>query len=300
MKSPKNKKALQWLGISAGCLLAYAGMRSLPVEPCDFLHYGEFVNADGIIEGCGYEETDFFDMQALRFPILVKMVPQDTPRVGEEVTFDLSIQTTTGRPISYHDIAVTHTERLHLLLVDPSLRDYQHIHPRPAGPPGHYTFTMTPQSAGEYRAYFDFIPLTNARRTLLHSHFHVEGEGKSSIERPELAHNWRDWRFELTFKSGQPVVDKEFEIELQVTEGEGRPRFEPVMGAFAHLVAFDAAGRGFSHLHPMNPFIDKQDPYNPEMRFRMRLNQPGHYRIWAQIKVEGEELYLPFDLHIAS
>lgn len=295
-----SQKPLQWIAITAGCILTYVGMRSLPVEPCDFLHYGEFVNAEGVIEGCGYEETDFFDMQALRFPILVKMTPQDTPRTGEPVTFDLSIQTTTGRPISYDDIAVTHTERLHLLVVDPTLRDYQHIHPQPAGPPGHYTFTITPQSAGEYRAYFDFIPLTNSRRTLLHSRFQVEGEGKAEVDSPKVVHAWRDWEFKLHFKQGAPRVNEEFEIELLVSESDTRPEFQPVMGAYAHLVAFDAEGRGFSHLHPLNPFLDTQDPFNPELEFRMRLDRPGHYRIWAQVKVEGEELYLPFDLHIAS
>ena len=42
----------QWVQIGAlstGCLVAYAGIRSLPVEPCEFLHYGDFVNEEVVI-----------------------------------------------------------------------------------------------------------------------------------------------------------------------------------------------------------------------------------------------------------
>lgn len=296
-----SRKSIQILTITGGCVLAYVGMRSIPVEPCEFLHYGEFVNADGVIEGCGYEETEFFDMQALRFPILVDLTPQSTPRRGEPVTFDLTLTTTSGRPVDYHDIAVTHTERLHALIVDASLEDYQHIHPQPGGPRGHYTFTMTPQSAGDYRVYFDFIPLTNSRRTLLHSQFDVEGEPETTRPQTDIRQDWNGWTFKLDFKNGDPRVNEDFDFELQVVDnGAPKPRFEPVMGSFAHLVAFDADGRGFAHLHPLNPFLDEQDPMDPDLRFSMRLDQPGHYRIWAQIKIEGEEIFLPFDLNLAA
>src|SRR5207237_38641 len=41
-------------------------------------------------------------------------------------------------------------------------------------------------------------------------------------------------------------------------EGSGPVPLEPVMGAFAHLVAFDQGRSGFAHLHPLE--IDLRKP----------------------------------------
>lgn len=296
------KEWIQIGGITLGCLAVYFGLRWLPVESCAFLHYGEFVDANGVIEGCGYEETEFFDLTKLRFPILVELSADATPVAGSNTSFMLSLQTTTGRPIRYEDIAVTHTERLHALIIDESLQDYQHIHPRPAGPPGHYVFEMTPKMSGEYRVYLDFIPLINNRRTLLWSRFEVHEDSGEMAADPESAVGTVAEGFDLQFNPANPRSGEEIQMELvwRGVDGVAPPVFDPVMGAFAHLVTFDAAGRGFVHLHPLNPIIHGQDPYSPDLRFTMKLDQPGHYRIWAQIIVNGEELFLPFDLHLDS
>lgn len=300
-------KTGQWIAITAGCVAVYVGLRMLPVESCEFLHYGKYVDANGVIEGCGYEETSFFDLTALRFPILVELVPDRDPVAGEAVFFTLMLKTTTGRAIDYEDIAVTHTERLHALIVDESMEDYQHIHPQPGGPRGHYHFEMTPNKSGEYRMYLDFIPLINNRRTLLSAKFSVGGD--SSESRPRVSgsamastvSNWGGHQFELAIEGDSLRTGKDFEMELKrVEQGEHAPKFEPVMGAYAHLVAFDEAGRGFVHLHPMNPFVQEQDPFRPDMRFQMQLDQPGHYRVWAQLRIEGEDVFLPFDLYLES
>lgn len=76
-------RSLQIALITAGCAGVYLVLRSLPVEKCEFLHYGDYVNSEGVIEGCGYEETEFFNMSKIRFPVIATLTPLAEPRIGE-------------------------------------------------------------------------------------------------------------------------------------------------------------------------------------------------------------------------
>lgn len=302
-----QRASTQWILITAGCIGVFVALRLLPVESCEFLHYGDYVDSEGVIEGCGYEETNFFDLSQLRFPIIFELIPDQEPVVGKEVAFTLALRTTTGRSIDYRDIAVTHTERVHAMVVDQSLEDYQHIHPQPGGPSGHFRFRMTPHKAGPYRVYLDFIPLINNRRTLLAAKFEVSPttggrtEDNQALVMKSSVAQFGNHRFKLALDTDALRAEAPFELELvPLAEGPNKPEFELVMGAYAHLVAFDPQRLGFAHLHPMNPIVEGQDPKNPDLRFQLELDKPGRYRIWAQIRIGREDVFLPFDLSLES
>ena len=80
-------------------------------------------------------------------------------KVGEkaEVTITLT-RARDGEPVTRRDLLVMHTEKIHLLIVDSSLTDYHHEHPRPADRPGEYTFSFTPRKPGPYRIFADVVP----------------------------------------------------------------------------------------------------------------------------------------------
>lgn len=291
----------QILLITLACVGTYVFLRSLPVEKCEFLHYGDYVNAEGIIEGCGYEETEFFVMDELRFPIVPTLTPLEDPGVGQPTVFKLTLFTTTGKPIRWEEIAVSHTERIHAMVVDRSLEDYHHVHPQPAGPAGHYLVEVTPRKPGPYSVYLDLIPLINSRRTLLETAFTVPG----NAERPTPGHRLQYRTEELTFfftpKQESLLAGEEVRFDLSVTADDNAPtRFSPVMDSYAHVVAFDEAGTGFAHLHPQNPFLEGQDPLNPELEFAFLFEEPGYYRIWAQVIVNERPIMVPFDLEVTG
>ena len=286
--------------ITLGCVAAYVTLRSLPVEKCEFLHYGDYINSEGVIEGCGYEETEFFNMEEIRFPVISTIKALGEPVIGQALLLSLELRTTTGRPIVWEDIAVSHTERIHAMVVDPSLEDYQHVHPQPAGAPGFYTVEVIPRRRGDYKVYLDLIPLTTSRRTLLEASFNVPGEpGSVAMDHPGT---YRDENLEFAFTpidTPNLTTGKELRFRLSVVCLDGAPtRFEPVMDSYAHVVAFDADRTGFAHLHPLNPFVEGQDPTAPELDFGLRFDKPGHYRVWAQVIVNGRHVFAPFDLSI--
>jgi hypothetical protein len=73
---------------------------------------------------------------------------------------------------------------------------------------------------------------------------------------------------------------------------------QPVMGAFAHLVAFDDECRGFAHLHPKENLIpvEGEETYRGPLTFGFRPPSTGHFRLWAQVRIDEQEIFVPFDL----
>lgn len=301
MAEAMNKRKNAVLAITAGFVVLFVLIRLAPVEPCEVLHYGDYMNEEGAVEYCGEEETAFFDMTEIRYPIEVKLQPQGEPKPGQATTFDLYLHDHLGRGIAYEDIVVSHTERIHLMAVDPSLTDYQHLHPQPAGAPGHFEFELTPTKAGTYNVYLDFISLHSQRRVLAKSEFEVAGAANPAQISKSTTISADGYIFELqTPGQGRFPAGEESQLELMVRpKGEGASvDFGLVMGAYAHLVVFDEQGTGFAHLHPQNPFIDQQDPNNPDLRFSFFPGDPGKYRLWAQLMIDGEERFVPFDLEV--
>lgn len=302
MSQGNNNKRKTILYISAGFVLLFVLIRLAPVEPCEVLHYGDYMNEEGAVEYCGEEETAFFDMTKIRYPIEVKLVPQGHVVPGAATTFDLYLHDHLGRGIAYEDIVVSHTERIHLMAVDPSLTDYQHLHPQPTGVPGHYQFELTPSKSGSYNVYLDFISLHSQRRVLAKTEFSVTGEPDAPRIVKNTSANVDGYAFKLqTPAQGSFPAGEESQLELKLLQKEGSAaEFGLVMGAYAHLVVFDAEGRGFAHLHPQNPFIEEQDSGNPDLRFSFFPGDPGMYRLWAQLMIDGEERFVPFDLEVVG
>jgi hypothetical protein len=83
---------------------------------------------------------------------------------------------------------------------------------------------------------------------------------------------------------------------LAVTRPDGgRVPLEPIMGAFAHLVAFDEARSGFAHLHPNETdFARPPDAMAPQLTFKVTIPRAGRYAVWAQVKLGGQEVFAPF------
>ena len=79
----------------------------------------------------------------------------------------------------------------------------------------------------------------------------------------------------------------------------GAVALEPVMGALAHLVAFDVERSGFAHLHPVETGLaPKPGASRIELEFKLTIPRAGRYTIWAQVNRAGEDVFLPFDFEV--
>jgi hypothetical protein len=224
------------------------------------------------------------------------------PASGQETRFVLTLKTASGKPVAPQDLVVTHTRLLHLLIIDPWLNDYQHVHPEPGTQPGEWTFAFTPRREGNYRVFADFTPVATGRGLYASTDLQAGHSGLPAVYTMVMSHenNWvveRDGLRCALVPSIQPVKARlPVDLKLVITRADGgRVALEPVMGAFAHLVAFDEARSGFAHLHPTEAnLLQPPDAVKPVLNFKITIPSPGKYVIWAQLNLGGREVFLPF------
>ena len=96
------------------------------------------------------------------------------------------------------------------------------------------------------------------------------------------------------------TADLKFRVESQGAVKQPVP-LQPVMGAFAHLVAFDNERSGFAHLHPKEIDLSQPpDSLRPELNFKVTIPRAGRYVVWAQVNLAGQELFVPFWIEVLA
>lgn len=292
-------QTIQFALLTAGALGLYAGFRALPIGT-NLNHIDFRVEGKNTLEFCDPANPQFIPVVSVRSPVTTRLTGDGAPAVGRTTQFTLSLATASGKPIAPADLLVAHTRRLHLMVVDPTLHDYQHLHPDPGEKPGEWVFTHTPRLTGEYRVFADFTPTATGRGLYASAAFTVPGE--VAVDPAVL--DWHaevdGYRFTLApsapLRAGVPA-----DLAFTIVRPDGGPvPLRPVMEAYAHLVAFDAARSGFAHLHPKElDLTHAPDPVRPRLTFTVTIPNPGLYVIWAQVDVGGRETFAPFWFEVA-
>lgn len=286
----------QVLIITAVALALFLGVRLLPTGT-NLNHMDFRVVGKGALEFCDPANPQFIPVVAARSPVVASLTTDREPVRDQPVQFTLRLATASGKPVAPEDLIVAHTRKLHLLIVDPTLNDYQHLHPEPGPRAGDWVFTLSPNRSGLYRVFADFTPAATQRGLYASADFTVPGAVAKVVREANTMAQAMGFNFELVlppvFRAGQPV-DLKFRIETQGRDKKPVP-LQPVMGAFAHLVAFDEARSGFAHLHPNETDLTKPpDSLRPELNFKVTIPEPGRYVIWAQVNLGGSEIFVPF------
>ena len=287
----------QFACITAGAIAVFVGLRLLPTGTnLSHMDFRVDPRSGNSIEFCDPLNPQFIPVVAAKSPVTM------TVTLGAPST--VRLLTSSGKPLRPEDLLVTHTERLHLLIVDVTLQDYQHVHPQATDKAGEWCFTFKPRRGGVYRFFADFTPAATGRGLYASADAEISPLNSPLMTAPEPGlETVRDGhRFTLSVatqpaRAGQPI-DLRFAIAR--LDG-GAVSLEPVMGAYAHLVAFDATRSGFAHLHPVeSDLLKKPDPGNPALNFKLTIPRAGRYTIWAQVNLGGGEVLVPFALDVVE
>ncbi|PTY06504.1 hypothetical protein DB347_10670 [Opitutaceae bacterium EW11] len=294
------------IALLTGIALAlYVGIRQLPTGT-NLSHLDFRVSNGNSIEFCDPANPQFIPVVAVQSPVTMRVAGSIPAVAGQSVRATATFVTASGKPIGPEDLLVTHTEKLHLLVFDPALRDYQHVHPTPGAKPGDWSFTFTPHDSGRYRVFADFTPAATGRGLYASADLDVApGPGGASAPKaPEMRRAAdgaleveRDGLvFSLLPKTSSLKARQISDFSFAVRRASGGPvKLEPVMDAYAHLVAVDSDRSGFAHLHP----TQLTDPAKGEaavsmLEFKVTIPQAGRYVIWAQVRIDGRDEYAPF------
>ena len=200
------------------------------------------------------------------------------------------IDKASGHPLTPQALATTYTHKLHTMVVDRSLTDYQHLHPVYDAQSGLFTCEFTPRLQQPYRMWQDFTRQGDASPTYLKTDLpHGASYSLPPIVQPTQAFTANGLQVEIY--SDQPLEAGQSSIlTLKLTEANGRPaRLGPIMGAYAHLVGFSRDGEHLIHCHPMTTAPD-----SGILQFDVAPEHAGLTKFFLQINHDGQDLALPF------
>ena len=293
-----QRRQIAW--ITAAAIGVFLTFRFLPTGT-NLNHMDFRVDAKNSIDFCDPANPQFIPVVAAASPVKMTLQTLAEPTAKNEVRATLTLVTASGKPIAPEDLVVMHAKKLHLLISDPSLTDYQHVHPEPTRTPGEWSFAFTPRYGGTYRVFADFTPAATNRSLYANADLVVRGAAPTSAELvkaklPAWSAERAGYRFALV-PSAQPIRARQLvDLKFIVTKLDGgRVPLEPIMGAYAHLVAFDESRSGFAHLHPMETDVTRPpDAVKPMFSFKITIPTAGRYVIWAQVNLGGRETFAPF------
>ena len=297
--SPAGKQILALtLAAAAALLLLHLLPGGSGLAPADFVAGGP-----DALEFCDPANPRFLPVVARTSPVTLALAATPPARRGEAAAVALTLRTASGKPIGRSDLAATAGEKMHLWLVDPTLRDFQRAVPRPESIPGRWHVAFTPRAAGLYRVFADFTPAVTGREMYVSADLPVGPAGGPASPPAEplgLTAERAGTRFTLT-PSAAPVYVRQ-PVALQwtaVRAGGGMVPLVAVQGAFVHLIAFDEGRTGCANLaDEARPGGVPPDPFRPTASFRVTFADPGRYILWSWFQLGGREMAVPFRLQV--
>jgi hypothetical protein len=277
-----------WL-VSALAALAFLGLRSLPDTHCALLHADHLpIVVDGV-EFCGVnEEANFYRPRVLKFPYALKVEMPMPPGSPEARVGRLTLMDEDGRALLDHQLALSHTRKLHLHLRSLARPGYVHLHPQP-GSEGVWSFEVPADfdlTQGAH-AYVDFVPVRGGRVALAEVSL-PPSPGLPAVGAP--APSLQVAAFSAsTARTGESAL---WRVSLRRAAG-GPVKLRPLMGSLGHAALFSAepteAKMGYAHLHPS--LEGGEYDAEPTLSFRLRLPPPGDYDLWLHVD-DGADRYL--------
>jgi hypothetical protein len=229
--------------------------------------------------------------------------PDQPLQVGRQVAVTITLAKNDGTPVTRDALLVMHTQKIHLLIIDASLADYHHEHPTPvADKPGTYQFTFTPDRPGPYRIFADVVPAETSVQEYVIGDLQADTKPNPIEDRAtNLTSEVDGYKFTLKFPDQKLHTNITITGELTVLAPDGQPfkQLQPVMGAFAHMVAFNENARTVLHIHPQGPEPETELARGgPTLQFKLYAPTPGFYRLYAQTQINGQPKFAPFNITV--
>lgn len=231
--------------------------------------------------------------------VKLELKPASAFTVGKTTQVTLKLVNAADRKsISLDDLKEAHTKKLHLLVIDPSLTDYHHIHPVAGKNAGEFVFDFTPKKNDNYRVWADVIPVATGKQEYVMADMGSAAKDKAAINKATSMTSTVDgYTFTLALDS-EPKAGSAVMGNITVTK-DGKPftQLEPVMGAFAHVVGFTEDYNSVMHIHPMGkePTSDTERG-GPKLEFHIEPEKAGFVKMFAQVKIGGKDVFAPFGI----
>lgn len=204
-------------------------------------------------------------------------------------------------PITPLQIEDTHTQKIHVFIIDDSLEDYYHIHPVHMDERvGSYKFDWQPKLKHNYKIWAEFRLKNRTIDEQVSSDLFMVNKSDGVIDKSIVLSQFVDeYNFDLITASKELQVASDNLVTIRVLSSNGLPfeQLEPYMGAFAHLVAFHENFVDLVHTHPLGeqPKSDTERGGH-ELKFHIKPSKQGFLKLFLQVKIKGKILTVPFGI----
>jgi hypothetical protein len=169
---------------------------------------------------------------------------------------------------------------MHLYVVRDDLGVFRHLHPTMA-PDGTWRAPISLPGRGGYRVIAEFVardPGGNGDHLILGQAVEVPDGDPSAAEPADPV---------VSIEVAQtPQVGPDGRLRLVVRDAADRPvRLDTYLGTYGHVTGFDTASGSVLHLHPLDAPEVTED--GSELTFHTEIAEPGDYRLFVQVRVDG-------------
>lgn len=202
------------------------------------------------------------------------------------------IDTETNKLVSDSDLSIAHEKKLHLVIYDSSLNEFQHIHPEFYG----NSWSVTAQFLvnGEYWVWAQGELAADGTEFSTSSKLSVSG-GVAAWPTPPALSDMRSGQSgvsKINLSSNKVTAGKMAMLDLNMTRTDGsNPQLSPYMGAFAHVIATPDDGDSLIHVHPVSTGQSKG-------MLHATFPSAGLYRLWIQFIDDGNLKVIPVSIKV--
>ena len=195
-----------------------------------------------------------------------------------------------GEPVT--DYVEELTKELHLYLVNDDLTVFRHLHPVRADD-GTWTAPFDVPDAGGYRVVTEFVAVDEGGNG-----DHVVLGRPLALPPGEPGDLLAEERIVSVTVSQAPTAGPNGLLRLVVRDAAGDPvELGTYLGSYSHVTGFHTDTGAMVHLHPLDAPDVTED--GSELTFHADIAQPGTYRLFVQVRVDGFLHTVPVELTVA-
>lgn len=213
-------------------------------------------------------------------------------QASDKIAFSFQIfDNESKKAVSDADLKLSHTKKVHFIVYDASLKEFNHVHPEFVN--GQWQTELNLPVNG---AYFIWAQgqLNDGVEFSSSSRLKVEG-GKVAWAIANLGDHRKNTSNHTTVELSQQKIKagKMTMLTYQVSRDDGAiPVVTPYLGANAHVIAVSPNGEELIHVHPM----DGQDAATGMLH--ATFPSAGDYRIWVQLNDHDELKTVPLSVTV--
>lgn len=203
------------------------------------------------------------------------------------------VDTKNNKLITDQDLNISHEKKLHFMAYDPSLKEFQHVHPEFDGKLWNVELNFSVD--GNYWVWAQGELSIDKEEFTSSNRLDISGGAPAWPMPPDLS----DVRTgvsgisKVEISNNKIVAGKMTMLMVKLTRTDGTDaQIQPYLGAFAHVVAVPEDGDALMHVHPM----DGAKPN--EGMIHATFATAGEYRLWIQFDDGGDLKTIPLSIKV--